>query len=416
MSHEIRVYRDNAAGAVIFKNAPFGERFTNVLSATLTDEDTINVTEVHTGTMLMSGIGHASIKKQDGSDAGVDVLTVIDYLNAEFAPQAAGGGIPPVITSPLNVTAISGTPFNYAITATNSPIYFSADNLPAGLVIDHFTGIIFGTTTVVGAHAVTITAVNGFGVDIETLTLTVQAAGGFTSTVGTRFRDSYYKNHVKVNTSAAIERTSAQPWSVSMWFYLDTIEDQDFWSFGSQNNHIYLGVTAEGAISVRFRTSNSSVLDMEFANPILPIPALAWHHLTVTNDGSNTPAGVRVFVDNIERGQTVLENTLSAPAGGSNDFRIARASGSTGQSNWLDGYIDEWSYYSSELTPVDTAAIYNAGTPTDLLGLPSAASLQVWFRMGDGDTFPTLTDHSVAGIHTGTMVNMTVANFVNFVP
>lgn len=79
----------------------------------------------------------------------------------------------PVITSLLTSTATVGTPFTYAITATNTPTSFGAAPLPSGLAVSTASGAITGTPTVAGPAAVTITATNGAGTDTETLQLTV---------------------------------------------------------------------------------------------------------------------------------------------------------------------------------------------------------------------------------------------------
>ena len=82
----------------------------------------------------------------------------------------------PVITSALTANAYQSVPFNYQITATNSPTSFNATSLPTGLSIDTATGIISGTTSVAtGNYNVTISATNARGTDTKTLVITVGA-------------------------------------------------------------------------------------------------------------------------------------------------------------------------------------------------------------------------------------------------
>ncbi len=73
----------------------------------------------------------------------------------------------PAITSSLNVAAIPGLPFEYQITATNSPISFGGIGLPAGLSVNTSTGRITGTPT--GAFTATITATGAGGTGSATL-------------------------------------------------------------------------------------------------------------------------------------------------------------------------------------------------------------------------------------------------------
>ena len=80
----------------------------------------------------------------------------------------------PVITSATTASGTQGTAFpGYTITASNTPLSFSATGLPAGLSVNATTGAISGTPTSVGSYAVTIGATNPTGTGTATLTLTV---------------------------------------------------------------------------------------------------------------------------------------------------------------------------------------------------------------------------------------------------
>jgi len=83
---------------------------------------------------------------------------------------------PPVITGTLAASVAEGAPFNYQITATNSPTSFAASGLPSGLSIDPSAGIISGTTSVTGTSNITITASNAGGAGSAMLVLTVTSA------------------------------------------------------------------------------------------------------------------------------------------------------------------------------------------------------------------------------------------------
>ena len=89
-----------------------------------------------------------------------------------FAIQGTGISAP-VITSPLTASGNEGTPFTYAITATNLPTSYNATGLPAGLSINTTTGAITGTPTTAGTYNVTITATNSVGSDNQTLVITI---------------------------------------------------------------------------------------------------------------------------------------------------------------------------------------------------------------------------------------------------
>ncbi|MBI1347109.1 hypothetical protein GC163_12565 [bacterium] len=89
--------------------------------------------------------------------------------------SALGYGDPPVITSSLTATGRKGIAFSYLITADNSPTSFDATGLPAGLSVNTSTGAITGTATVSSTNNVTISAMNAFGTDSETLVLEMKS-------------------------------------------------------------------------------------------------------------------------------------------------------------------------------------------------------------------------------------------------
>jgi hypothetical protein len=82
----------------------------------------------------------------------------------------------PAITSILSASATVGAAFSYTITASQSPLSYSAFGLPAGLTLDPSTGLISGTPTIAASYAVTVGATNVDGLGTATLALTVAAA------------------------------------------------------------------------------------------------------------------------------------------------------------------------------------------------------------------------------------------------
>ena len=80
----------------------------------------------------------------------------------------------PVITSGSSAIAIVGQPFTYQITGDNTPTGYSANGLPAGLVVNTSTGVISGTpTSLAGTYTATILAVNAGGAGSASLAITV---------------------------------------------------------------------------------------------------------------------------------------------------------------------------------------------------------------------------------------------------
>jgi hypothetical protein len=84
-------------------------------------------------------------------------------------------GVPGIISS-LTASGKQGNGFSYFIAASNTPSFFTASPLPAGLNLDPATGIISGPPIVSGLFLITISAGNQFGADTEVLTLNISSA------------------------------------------------------------------------------------------------------------------------------------------------------------------------------------------------------------------------------------------------
>jgi hypothetical protein len=64
-------------------------------------------------------------------------------------------------------------PFNYLITALNSPTSYAALGLPSWLLVDASNGLISGAPSVAGIYYVTLSAINSAGAGTQSLTITV---------------------------------------------------------------------------------------------------------------------------------------------------------------------------------------------------------------------------------------------------
>ena len=83
----------------------------------------------------------------------------------------------PGITGGLTAVGMVGSPFNYQITASNSPTSFTATGLPGGLSFNTSTGAITGMPSSTGTTSVPISAINGSGTGTATLTIQVGPPG-----------------------------------------------------------------------------------------------------------------------------------------------------------------------------------------------------------------------------------------------
>jgi len=88
-------------------------------------------------------------------------------------PASTASLAPPGIFSVTTAGGITGGPFSYQITATNSPTSYGATGLPAGLTVNGGTGLISGTPTSAGVSTVALSATNASGTGTSNLTLTI---------------------------------------------------------------------------------------------------------------------------------------------------------------------------------------------------------------------------------------------------
>ena len=96
-------------------------------------------------------------------------------------------------------------------------------------------------------------------------------------------------------------------------------------------------------------------------------------------------------------GSDIITNRGTMPTAFPNSdepFLIGR-----GTNGYFQGNIDEVAVWNSDQSS-NISSIYNGGIPTDL----SSLSPLSWWRCGDGDTAPTLTDNGSGG-NNGTMEN-----------
>jgi N-acetylneuraminic acid mutarotase len=108
------------------------------------------------------------IRPFDPNDVDDDCLVDVSPI----PPCSVSFEIPPAITSALTLFAYVGDAISYQITASGSPLDFSASALPTGLAVDTNTGIISGTILSVIVQDSVIGASNEFGGDTKILTTT----------------------------------------------------------------------------------------------------------------------------------------------------------------------------------------------------------------------------------------------------
>jgi hypothetical protein len=157
---------------------------------------------------------------------------------------------------------------------------------------------------------------------------------------------------------------------------------------GGKMKIYFKGTTGTGVIY----TSNDTFPDNE------------WHHCMITWNGTL----LKIYSDG------VLDKFSTAFSGVLMGGRL-RCGGYAGGGINSVCILDELAFWDTELSETQVSEVYAEGIIQDLSALPlTSASLVHWWRMGDGDTFPTLQD-SVGALDM-TMYNMTASDIVTDTP
>jgi hypothetical protein len=140
----------------------------------------------------------------------------------------------------------------------------------------------------------------------------------------------------------------------------------------------------------------------------------AWHSVILTWNGtvSQVAANAKFYIDGALVTDADLTDNLTASSSNAASFEIADTT------LWpapLAGNVDGVAVYNKELVVGEVWQIWNGGWPTDLTDARMPSNLVGFWRMGDGDTFPTISDNSGSGFH-GTMTNMDAGDIVDDAP
>jgi hypothetical protein len=230
----------------------------------------------NTSTGLISGT-----PSQDGTfaiilsatNAGGTGMKTLTLVVTATAPEV----LPPIITSPLSMTATVDQFYVYQIIATDSPTSYAATNLPLDLSIDPVLGFISGTPREAGTRQVTLSATNANGTGTAILTLTVQAApvSGISVISGTSITGrtgSPFKYQVVTSGGSAAARISAA--GLPPGLQIDPVTGEISGSATSDgSSSVTLTVTEAGM-------STTSTLQLSFtSDPAIPV---------ITSPGSAT--------------------------------------------------------------------------------------------------------------------------------
>jgi hypothetical protein len=405
----IKIYKDEAAGAIFIENAN-GVQFLNSLQATMDDpaDQVLSVLDLSKNVEIFSGIPYGDFVDHNGDAWSNTCLGTCNALNAVFAASGGSSGSAPVITSATTVNLTAGDTLNYELTATNG-VGYEWSGLPSGVVtVDgNVRKLVGGSGLTAGTYPITAKAVNYFGEDSETINLVV-AAPPYSNTKSVNLFNSEYMGANASLLDPILGRASngsgsGDAWSISLWYKGSTDNTgQTIFYFGDHD------VTNGGFVELRQTASNgqkrlrlrygSNNNYLQFTTPTNGITPGTWQHVLVTYDGGSTGSSsasmssyysrFKIFIDGVQQSTSNSHSNYGYTGSIDPDnLRIGRFS----SGNYMrDARVDEVAIWGSDQSG-NISDIYNSGATHDLDLLTT--SPDHWWRMGDGDTFPTIQDN-----------------------
>ncbi len=239
------------------------------------------------------------------------------------------------------------------------------------------------------------------------------AAGSWSNTTSTRFFGTddvvRFGNNLNVNLSNT-------EWTISAWVRPTDVSAQGYILAkaapfaGTPDFNWIVGVTTA---SHAFAYWGDVGKTTEGAGAALAVGS--FHHVVSTVRNITGTFTASLWVDGVQQGSDV-----TTP--GTNSSTVVAGFGGGYVADSPDvlypyiGYIDEVTIWDAGMTSAHVTTLYNSGVPANPTSHTLAANLTHYYRMGDGDTFPTITDR--AGAVNGTCTNMAGAgtNFTSTVP
>jgi hypothetical protein len=188
------------------------------------------------------------------------------------------------------------------------------------------------------------------------------------------------------------------PFSVSMWV---KISDGDMMSvslFRPSGSDQVWTLNKEGGATNRILfftgADYSNYLQATVANSAFDV----WQHIVMTYDGSETFAGIKIYVNGVD--QTLTNDSLGSYLG--MGATVSTMNVGYNSVTYSRGLIDELAIFNRVLTSGEVTSIYNSGVPTNLM-TSFASAIISYNRFEDN-----LTDSSTGGTHDG---SATVENY-----
>ena len=270
-------------------------------------------------------------------------------------------------------------------------------------------------TCVTGAHAAGVTDVIVTNTDGQTGT----GSGLFTYSAYSNTKSFNFNNtnglRIDIGQPADINFDIADGFSYSFWIKPTTFPADRVIYDHLQQSGVFPGIriwhTNAGVIKLYVFDSNSNSLTFTGS---ISMTTGSWQHIVITHAAAGTTSASWKMYRNGVSGtfSGAGTHTGSIKATQANWFGVSQFGSFTDP---LNSYLDEFSFWNTELTAGNVTTLYNSGVASDLSAVSFTSNLLHWYRFGDSsDSYPTFYDAN--GSYNGTATGGSSSNIVTDAP
>jgi len=158
-----------------------------------------------------------------------------------------------------------------------------------------------------------------------------------------------------------------QPFSVSAWVNFEDATSSCIISKRKDATHYEWYFSTEGADKLLFRVLNSDATGyVGRTTPAATSNESTWCHYVATYDGSETSAGINIYIDGVDSDNADSEN-LPYTGMTASDSPVEIGAYTTHTAGLMDGKMGEVKIFDVELTPAQVLEEYNGGYFDDMV-------------------------------------------------
>lgn len=203
---------------------------------------------------------------------------------------------------------------------------------------------------------------------------------------------------------------SSDQFTITGWFNPQNVSAQRaLFAKATNDANVYgyiLYHNASGNLLLQMRAP-VGLRSFTFASQLVPD---TWQFVALTYAGANNINGARAYYNGVVDALTPSSGPITNSWLSGQDFTL----GSRNSTFVYSGLIDEVVVWDQALTADEVLEMYNDGVPMNPSQHSASQHAMSWYRMGDGDSYPAISDNIAAD--NLTMVNMSADAFVEDVP